>query len=236
MTLPMALAIAAEPAGLSGPAGWAGLAASALLPPGTLGAVLAVLPFLPPGRGALILILGGLIVLPFSLLMSRIGAGRPSPALHTPQARHPDAGASMQMLTVPGATAGARRAWEAGSAVAVAPVPVAFHETPHHAAHAPAPRPEAPAAPAERPWQGTAMERALRTAVGGTTLLAAAPGHYVVSLGRCDSCARRLSGCGLERAAIERAMGPYFRQVAVLERTCAQRRRRAQCTFDIRGS
>ena len=38
---------------------------------------LAALPFLPRGKGALILILGGLVVLPFSLLWSRISSKNP---------------------------------------------------------------------------------------------------------------------------------------------------------------
>lgn len=37
--------------------------------------LLAALPFLPPGKGALILILGGLAVLPVSLLLSRTASG-----------------------------------------------------------------------------------------------------------------------------------------------------------------
>jgi hypothetical protein len=178
--------------------------------------LLEVLPFLPPGRGALILILGGLIVLPFSLLMSRVGAGRA--ASHAPRVPQPilapyyQEGSSMRALAVPKPN-GSREAAN----------PVAFAEVPHMQTQA-------------RPWQGTAMERALRIAVGATHLLAASPGHYVVSLGRCESCARRLSGCGLERGAIERAMEPYLRRVQVTERACGQRSRRTACTFDIRGA
>jgi hypothetical protein len=142
--------------------------------------VLQVLPFLPPGRGALILILGGLLVLPVSLLMSRVGS-------------------------------------RSGQAVApLAFIPVA-------------------APPAARPWAGTGIERAIRQAVGGTQLLSAAPGHYVVQLNRCDSCIRRVPGCGHERDAIERAVAPYLAAARVSERLCAQERRRAACTFDIWG-
>jgi hypothetical protein len=43
--------------------------------PSVLAAGLAALPFLPHGQGALILILGGLAVLPFSLLLSRASSG-----------------------------------------------------------------------------------------------------------------------------------------------------------------
>jgi hypothetical protein len=162
--------------------------------------VLALLPFLPAGRGALILIFGGLLVLPLSLLMS--GAPRrPAPAqpiLFTPTAA--------PAPPIPPAT----------SPSVALPVPVAF-----------------PASP--RPWAGTGLERAIRRAVGATQLLAAAPGHYVVRLGRCDSCNRRLAGCERERAALARAVAPYLQQAQVAERACAQRGRREPCTFDIWG-
>lgn len=186
--------------------------------PGLLWSVLSVLPFLPPGRGALILILGGLIVLPFSLLMSRVGAARATSA---------HGGGSQSILTPYYAASGPQQSMamrERQDAHAVSDrqgwQPVAFHESPQ---------------PQARPWQGTAMERALRIAVGATQLVAATPGHYVVRLGRCDSCARRLAGCGRERGAIELAMTPYLRQVRVTETLCSQRQRRASCTFEIRG-
>lgn len=152
--------------------------------------VLQALPFLPAGRGALILILGGLVVLPLSLLLSGPGKtavvpanGRPRPA-HASPAR----------------------------------------------ASAPAGRPQG-----ARGWVGTGLERALRQAVGWTELLEAAPGHYVVRLGRCGSCAARAPACETERSALEGAVGPYLRGARVAESACVQWGGRG-CTFDIRGS
>jgi hypothetical protein len=179
---------------------------------------LAVLPFLPAGRGALILILGGLLVLPVSLLMSRVGL-RPLSA-------------SLQSVQVAG-TAGGGSGLGASTVVPAAFIDVTG-QVPYHGAgaHAPA-RPMPPRVATG--WSGSAMEHSLRQAVGGTQLVWAAPGHYVVRLGRCNSCARRLAGCEGERAAIERTMGQFLRSVRVLERTCGQRQR-GGCTFEITGA
>ena len=195
--------------------------------------LLAVLPFLPPGRGALILIFGGLMVLPVSLLMSRIGSR---------------AGAGLQFVPVPadpappahptrtGHTGVAAHAGYRAMHAVPAPVPhapPASHDGGHRSAtstaHGLAQRP--PLAPAL--WGGTGLERALRVAVGATQLVSATPGHYVVRLQRCESCARRLAGCEAERSAIERAVAAYLPHPRVTERVCAQRERQS-CTFDIR--
>lgn len=182
-----------------------------------MGTLLAA-PFLPTGRGALILILGGLMMLPIALFMSRMGAP------HAPQgrpARQP------------------RRAGDPNAPLAFVPVaPIPAPATAPQAWPAATPRWQeawaTPATPA-RPWAGTGLERALRQAVGGTHLLASAPGHYVVRLDACTSCARHAYGCAGERMAIERAVAPYLRDAVVAERACHQQDRRLACTFDIRG-
>jgi hypothetical protein len=151
----------------------------------------------------LILIMGGLLLLPISLMMSRSGT-RPA----TTRARFAEAG-------------------PAGLGA--------------HAAATPAPAPAASGAAYPEPhlatitvWEGSALERAIRQAVGGTRLVSAAPGQYVVRLSHCQSCAHRLVGCELERAAIERAMGAFLRHARVRERSCGQRDR-MPCAFELTG-
>jgi hypothetical protein len=186
-----------------------------------LALVLGVLPFLPPGRGALILMLGGLVVLPVSLLMSRIGA-RPVKA----QPRH----APLEFVAVPAAPAAQAAQWQPVELQAhpaqAAPVAQATQALPPHVAHH---------AVQARPWGGTGLERAIRQAVGGTHLLLAEPGRYVVRLGRCDSCARHLHACEAERAALQQAVAAYLRDPHVAEVACGRLDRRTTCTFDIRG-
>jgi hypothetical protein len=176
------------------------------------GLVLEALPFLPAGRGALILILGGLLVLPIALLFSR-GGPRPRPEMaFVPMARpHPPARPAQQ-------------------------APPTYPAQPTHLAQPaqpvqPAPQ---PAVPQGRGWAGTGLERALRQAVGWTELVAAEPGRYLVRLGHCGSCARGAPACVEERGALERAVQPYLRHAQVAEQACAQAGGRA-CTFEIRG-
>ncbi|MCA1811723.1 MAG: hypothetical protein LC623_06895 [Halobacteriales archaeon] len=188
-----------------------------------LALVLGVLPFLPPGRGALILMLGGLVVLPVSLLMSRMGA-RPVKA----QPRH----APLEFVAVPAAPPPVQAAqWQPVEA----PAQPAHAAPVAQAAQALHPRVAHHAAQAARPWGGTGLERALRQAVGGTHLLLAEPGRYVVRLGRCDSCARHLHACEAERAALQQAVAAYLRDPHVAEVACGRLDRRTTCTFDIRG-
>jgi hypothetical protein len=193
---------------------------------------LAVLPFLPPGRGALILILGGLMVLPLSLLMARVGSrqparkGRGAPMAFIPVPAPSQHGHSY----VPPANA------QPYSAFHPAPAPAVTHSPQPTHADGMAWQEVAQPQPVSRPWAGTGMERAIRQAVGWTQLLGAEPGHYVLRLGRCDSCLRRLPGCERERAAIARAVAPYLQNAHVTERACGQRdRRHAPCTFDVQG-
>jgi hypothetical protein len=184
-------------------------------------AALAELPFLPPGRGALILILGGLMVLPVSLLLSRPGA-RPA-----------QAGEGRSFLSVPPASRS-----PASPYASFADLSTSATADPSSATEEwPIPwQPVDSPGPGGRPWAGTGLERAIRKAVGWTQLLSVEPGHYVVRLGRCDSCLRHTPGCERERAALEGAVRPYLLEARVAERSCAQRDRRAQpCTFDIRG-
>lgn len=171
--------------------------------------VLADVPFLPAGKGALILMLGGLAMLTFCLLFARFSSAHAPPVM----------GNSAQ------ANRNARRPKAAAAA------PVVFRPT-----SAPVAPSAAVGNTSGAEWVA-GLERAIELMhLGRGRILSADADRCAFFLSACGSCRRGskgVRGCERERKAIERALRAQAPRVHVSEVACNPSGQGA-CSFDIR--
>lgn len=188
----------------------------------------AAMPFLPRGKGALILIQGGLVVLGFSLLWSLLtprgapvvqgGGATPRRAVIVQPPTRP-----VQFLerpTQPILKQFQKQTWTEVPARAPAFVPV--------------PNPT-PVQQTSANWVGSVLEKAMRPRVGRTRLLSANPQWFILTVNACRSCRERSkgpSGCAVERAHIEECIRPTAPKAVVTEVSCNLLGHGA-CTFKV---
>ncbi|MES2154724.1 MAG: hypothetical protein V4510_06265 [bacterium] len=174
------------------------------------GGVIAAIPFLPAGKGALILILGGLAMLTVCVLFARFHAG--------PQAAHDQSGQARMASPPP-----RRNARPQGATVRrVAPT---------------APLPPSPATPGVVPRWVAGLERAAAVMhLGAGRIVSADDDRCLFLLSGCGSCRMGRKGghgCDRERKAIGRALRSQAPRVHVSEASCNASGAGA-CSFEIR--
>lgn len=170
---------------------------------------------LPMGKGALILVFGGLFALASSLFLAMFSP-RPQPA----GAPH-RAGAQEVRFT-------------SASTAAVQDRP----RTQGRGRGRGRPRPR-PMASSGRPWHDTLSEETRRCGYGQAEIVASGGGIWRIRLTACRSCRTRTvrssrEGCRSERRTIERVVRDVMPKAEVFETTCRSRLQDA-CIFEVRA-
>lgn len=207
--------------------------------------LLSGLPFLPPGKGGMILIMGGLAVLSvalfWSLLATRSSAGHAvadGPLMSAQQRMGARGHTGARRPPRPRGTAADRRPQAAPQTVQVprqAPSAPAA-QAPGGQAHVQTRQVRGSHASGHAPWAVALADAAPLHGLGETWVLRSDERRCLLLLRHCPGCrtrSRRRGGCREERHAIARAARPLAGRVEVVEVYCKPRRRRG-CAFEVR--